>query len=114
MKWRMLMMVFLGITLNLLVLDIQSFSVSMEKVSEQGSIKKPEEKPYTALVEKNIFSPERKEFPFFTPPPTPASIQKPQIRPQIILSGITLVGEYQAATIVQIGKSLRKGERERH
>ena len=112
MKWRMLMRVFLGIALSLLILDIQSFSVSMEKVSEPGSIKKPEEKPYTTLVEKNIFSPERKEFPFFTPSPTPGSIPKPQIRPQVILSGITLAGEYQAATIVQIGKSVGKGERE--
>ncbi len=112
MKWRMLMMFFLGTTLSLLTLDIQSFSVSVEKVPEQGSIKKPEEKPYTTLVEKNIFSPERKEFPFFTPSPIPGSIQKPQVRPQVILSGITLAGEYQAATIIQIGKSVGKGERE--
>lgn len=64
--------------------------------------------PYTALAEKNIFSPERKEFPIF---PTEA-MKKPLVRPQVILYGLTVAGDYQSASIVQIGRSLRKGERE--
>jgi len=64
--------------------------------------------PYTALVEKNIFNPERKEFSIF---PT-ETIKKPLARPQVVLFGVTLAGDYQSASIVQIGRSLRKGERE--
>jgi hypothetical protein len=64
--------------------------------------------PYTALVEKNIFNPERKEFPIF---PT-ETIKKNLARPQVVLFGVTLAGDYQSASIVQIGRSLRKGERE--
>ena len=64
--------------------------------------------PYTALAEKNIFNPERKEFPIF---PT-ETIKKPLARPQVVLFGVTIAGDYQSASIVQIGRSLRKGERE--
>jgi len=64
--------------------------------------------PYTALAEKNIFNPERKEFPIF---PTETN-KKPLARPQVVLFGVTLAGDYQSASIVQIGRSLRKGERE--
>jgi hypothetical protein len=64
--------------------------------------------PYTALAEKNIFNPERKEFPIF---PT-ETIKKPLARPQVVLFGVTLAGDYQSASIVQTGRSLRKGERE--
>ena len=64
--------------------------------------------PYTALVEQNIFNPERKEFPIF---PT-ETIKKPLARPQVVLFGVTIAGDYQSASIVQIGRSLRKGERE--
>jgi hypothetical protein len=69
------------------------------------------EKPYTALVEKNIFSPERKEFPLPIQTST-VPAKKPQTRPQVVLYGVTLAGEYQSASIAQIGKPLRKGERE--
>lgn len=64
--------------------------------------------PYTALAEKNIFNPERKEFPIFST----ETIKKPLARPQVVLFGVTIAGDYQSASIVQIGRSLRKGERE--
>jgi len=61
------------------------------------------------LAEKNIFSPERKEFPIFS---VPEVAKKPQARPQIVLYGVTLAGDYQSASLVQTGRVVRKGERE--
>lgn len=77
--------------------------------SPMASSKEIPEIPYTALVEKNIFSPERKEFPIFS---TPEPVKKPPARPQVVLYGVTLAGDYQSASLVQPGRSLRKGERE--
>ncbi len=62
---------------------------------------------YITISEKNIFNPDRKEF----------SIQgldqsKPMTRPQIVLYGITIATDYRAASVVNPGRPLRKGERE--
>ena len=57
------------------------------------------------IAEKNIFNPERKDFPV-------QAGAKPVARPQIILYGVTIAGGYQAASIVNPGRSLHKGERE--
>jgi hypothetical protein len=62
------------------------------------------------LAEKNIFSPERKEFP--TPPSPQAGDKSRMARPQVFLYGVTLAGNYQSASIVQTGRTLRKDERE--
>lgn len=62
----------------------------------------------TAITEKNIFSPERKDF----PSSAVGQAHKPTARPQIILYGVTIVEDYQSATIVQPGRLLRKEERE--
>jgi hypothetical protein len=59
----------------------------------------------SSISEKNIFNPERKDF------PAPAGL-KPVARPQIILYGVTITGDYQAATIINPGRQLHKGERE--
>ncbi|MEW6377523.1 MAG: hypothetical protein AB1502_17260 [Thermodesulfobacteriota bacterium] len=74
-----------------------------------GTNSGPSNMPYTGLAEKNIFSPERKEFPIFS---TPEPTRKPQARPQVVLYGVTIAGDYQSASIVQLGRALRKGERE--
>ena len=64
-------------------------------------------KSYISIAEKNIFSPERKDFPI------PAGDGKKElVRPQIVLYGVTIVGDYQAASIANPGRPLRKGERE--
>ena len=64
-------------------------------------------KSYISIAEKNIFSPERKDF------PTPMGNGKKElVRPQIVLYGVTILGEYQAASIANLGRPLRKGERE--
>jgi len=59
------------------------------------------------IAEKNIFSPERKEFPMQT-----ANGKKPLVRPQVVLYGVTIAGDYQAASLVNPGRPLQKGERE--
>lgn len=61
---------------------------------------------YVAIAAKNIFSPERKDF------PAQSSEGRKLVRPQIILYGVTISGEYQFASIVNPGRSLLRGERE--
>ncbi|OGP73772.1 MAG: hypothetical protein A2V86_01350 [Deltaproteobacteria bacterium RBG_16_49_23] len=62
------------------------------------------------VAEKNIFSPERKEFPI---PSLPQAGGKNQAtRPQIVLHGVILAGDYQSASIVHPGRPLKKDERE--
>lgn len=64
-------------------------------------------KSYISIAEKNIFSPERKDFPI------PAGNGKKElVRPQVVLYGVTIVGDYQAASIANPGRPLGKGERE--
>jgi hypothetical protein len=59
----------------------------------------------SSISEKNIFSPERKDFPLLG-----AEGKKPAVRPRIILYGVTIAGDYQAASIVNPGRPLQKGE----
>ena len=70
---------------------------------------------YILIAEKNIFSPERKDFPIINPPMAGAAAEaakKPPVRPKIILYGVTIQGEYQAASLANPGRPLQKGERE--
>ena len=62
---------------------------------------------FIVISEKNIFSPERKDFPMLT-------VEKSNsvTRPQVILYGVTIAGDFQAASLVNPGRPLRKGERE--
>ncbi len=62
---------------------------------------------FIVISEKNIFSPERKDFPMLA-----AEKSNPVTRPQVILHGVTIAGDYQAASITSPGRPLRKGERE--
>ncbi len=62
---------------------------------------------YISISEKNIFNPERKEFPILG-----ADGKKPIVRPQVVLYGVTIAGDYKAASIVNPGRPLTKGERE--
>ena len=64
-------------------------------------------KSYVSIAGKNIFSPERKDFPI------PMGDGKRElVRPQIVLYGVTIVGDYRAASIANPGRPLQKGERE--
>jgi hypothetical protein len=65
---------------------------------------------FQLIAEKNIFSPERKDFPAaqagVPEPPKPAA------RPQIILYGVAIGGEFESATISNPGRTARPGERD--
>ena len=79
-----------------------------EVLSTFGTQKNPTSvKSYISIAEKNVFSPERKDFPI------PMGNGKRQlVRPQIILYGVTIAGDYQAASVANPGRPLQKGERE--
>jgi len=79
-----------------------------EVLSTFGTQKNPTSvKSYVSIAEKNVFSPERKDF------PVPAGNGKKQlVRPQVILYGVTMAGDYQAASVANPGRPLQKGERE--
>ena len=62
---------------------------------------------YNLISEKNIFNPERKDF-----PTAPLGKSTPILRPQIVLYGVTIAADYQSATVVNPGRPLRKDERE--
>jgi hypothetical protein len=67
----------------------------------------PSAKSYISISEKNLFSPERKDF------PTPVGNGRKQlVRPQILLYGVTISRNYQAASVASPGRPLHKGERE--
>ena len=79
-----------------------------EGLPSLGTPKNPiSAKPYISISEKNLFSPERRDF------PVPAGNGKKQlVRPQILLYGVTMAGDYEAASIASPGRPLHKGERE--
>jgi len=62
---------------------------------------------YRVIAEKNIFHPDRKEFPMLATEQSRATV-----RPQITLYGVVVSGNFQSATIVNPGRLLQKGERE--
>lgn len=61
---------------------------------------------FISIAEKNIFSPDRKDFPAL------GGANKPIVRPQVILYGVTIAGDYQATSVSNPGRPLLKGERE--
>jgi hypothetical protein len=79
-----------------------------EVLSVGGAQKEPGSiKSYISIAAKNIFSPERKDF------PTPiGNGRKELVRPQIVLYGVTIIGDYRAASVANPGRPLQKGERE--
>ncbi len=63
---------------------------------------------FMVIAEKNVFHPDRQEF----PSAAGAAPIKPVTRPPITLYGVAMVGSYESATIINPGRPLRKGERE--
>jgi hypothetical protein len=82
--------------------DLQAAPIVMGSQKEKNSIAS-----YILIAEKNIFNPERKDFPV-----APVEQNTPRVRPQIILHGVAVSEDYQAASITNPGRPLRKGERE--
>ena len=112
------------VVLLLAVKNYELWTQPVEGLLEEGGTKRGEPKTegspimgspkdttsiasYIIISEKNIFNPERKEFSV-----TALDQLKPMGRPQIILYGVTIKEDYQSATIVNLGRPLRKGERE--
>jgi hypothetical protein len=61
---------------------------------------------YGIIAEKNIFNPERKDFPS---PGLPLAEQpKPIVRPQVVLSGVVISDDYQAASVSSPGPGTLK------
>jgi hypothetical protein len=126
MSWRygiFSLLLFVAVVL-LALKNLGVWTQPMEILQEQGRAKKAETRvegapitgrqrdatsiaSYISISEKNIFSPDRKEFSL-----TPSEQSKPMSRPQIILYGITIAKDYQAASLVHPGRPLQKGERE--
>ena len=63
---------------------------------------------YNLIAQRNIFNPERKDFPVTGS----GTSTKPVARPQVVLYGVTIAGDYQSASVVNPGRPLKKGERE--
>jgi len=83
----------------------ENLPAGIEEGKNSGSIQS-----YIMIAGKNIFSPERKDFPI--PSQQPQGIHKPVMRPQIILYGVTITEDFQLASIVNPGRPLHEGERE--
>jgi len=127
-KYGFLCFLALGVVLLLIFKNYETWTQPIEWGPEKSVGKRPQSKPedrpgglpslgtqknpisaksYISISEKNLFSPERKDF------PTPAGSGKKQfVRPQILLYGVTIAGSYQAASVASPGRPLHKGERE--
>jgi hypothetical protein len=65
---------------------------------------------YAAISDRNIFSPERKDFPLL--PAALAEAPKITARPQIVLYGVAIAGDFESATVSNSGRPPGSGERE--
>ncbi len=63
-----------------------------------------------SIAEKNIFNPDRREFPI--PEKESEPLAPPPVRPQVILYGVTIAEDYQVALIANPGKPLYRNEGE--
>jgi type II secretory pathway component PulC len=61
---------------------------------------------YGIIAEKNIFNPERKDFP--SPALAPAEQPRAAVRPQVVLSGVVISDDYQAAFVSSPGSGILK------
>jgi len=119
-----LSLVALCIIFLLILKNYETWTRSVEITPERSTVRKQETKivnPPTAppqkvdgmtqhdpatMAAKNIFSPDRKDFPVLS------SETKPIVRPQVVLYGVTIGDGYQFASIVNPGRRLLRGERE--
>ena len=122
------------VTIVLLAIEnYETWTAPLQAISEKAAPKKSVTKPevsrppgdqkdsratssiasYTLIAERNPFHPDRKEFPVVVPPEAQKTeVKKPIVRPQVTLYGVTIVDNYQSATISYPGRPLQKGERE--
>jgi len=77
-------------------------------VSVGGKKETASAKGFQSISEKNLFSPERKEFPILSSPDG----RKGSGRPTVVLYGVTLGEDYQTALVTNPGRRPERGERE--
>ena len=124
MKYGLLSLLALCLCLFAIFKSVAVWTYPLDQVSDNVIGKKLEEKPKAPpaieaqknpnsvrppilIAEKNIFSPERKDFPIVS-----VESSSVNVRPQVILYGVTIAGNFQAASITSPGRPLLKGERE--
>jgi hypothetical protein len=124
-KYGMLSVLLFIIILLLAIKNYDALTHPLELVPDQGETKISEPRTersltigalrepvsvasYHSIAEKNIFNPERKDFPVTGS----GSAMKPAVRPHVILYGVTIAKNYQSASVVNPGRPLRKGERD--
>ena len=124
-KYGMLCVVLSIMILLLAIKNYDALTHPLELIPDQGAAKKSEPRTensptigvvrepvsiasYHSIAEKNIFNPERKDFPVTGS----GSAMKPAVRPQVILYGVTIAKDYQSASMVNPGRPLKKGERD--
>jgi hypothetical protein len=127
-KYGVLCFLALLLVLLLMIKNYEIWTQPVEWVPEENAAKRPQTKPenkpevlstfgtqknsayakpYASISEKNIFNPDRKDF------PSPIGTAGRQlVRPQIVLYGVTIIGNYKAASIASPGRPLQRGERE--
>ena len=126
-KYGVLCIILSILILFLAIKSYEAWTHSVEVTPDKGTMKKSEAKvdyplatpvakepsatkAYVSIAEKNIFNPERKDFPITAP--GSGTSMKPMVRPKIILYGITLTKDYQSVSVAHPGRPLGKGERE--
>lgn len=129
MRYKILCFLIFIIILLLGLKSYETWNQPFEIIPEKGVVKKAETKPEMSQItgnpknlpplesiilisEKNIFNPERKDFPIPIFPPGGEPPKKPVARPQVILYGLTIAEDYQSATIANPGRPIKKGEKE--
>ncbi len=123
-RYAVIGLVALCLIFLLILKNYETWTRPIETVPERTSVKKQEAKvenppavrpqkvagiaqPGAAIIAgKNIFSPDRRDF------PVQSSETRKVVRPQIVLYGVTIAGDYQFASIVNPGRRLLRGERE--
>lgn len=88
--------------------------VSQPAPAQKDQEEKASISSFIFVSEKNLFHPERKEFPIISPiisPEPPKEVKKPVVRPQVTLYGVMIAGDDRSASI-SYPRPLQKGERE--
>lgn len=123
-RYAVISLVALLVISFLILKNVETWTRPMETAPERTTTKKhaakaenppavrPEKvegsaQPYVAIADKNIFSPDRKDFPVQA-----SAGAKPIVRPQVVLYGVTIGDGFQFASIVNPGRRLVRGERE--
>lgn len=123
-RYTVLSLVALCVIFLLALKNYETWTRSIEITPEKNPVRKQEAKvenppagrpqkvasmgpaDAAAIAMKNIFSPDRKDF------PVQSSETRKIVRPQIVLYGVTIGDNYQFASIVNPGRPLLRGERE--